>query len=77
MRDVIALEVARVELGLSLQELWMACFALGGRFDSRALGAYLEGRAGATDSDHDVIVHALNETFTDRGLDHPMPYRRA
>jgi hypothetical protein len=56
--------------------LWVAYFALGGRCDSRALGAYLDGTGNTSDADHDVIAHALNETFVERGGDHPMPYRR-
>ena len=27
------------------------------------------------DAEHDVLAHALNEEFMDRGGDHPMPYR--
>jgi hypothetical protein len=46
------------------------------RCDSRARGAYLDGTGATTDADHDVIAHALNETFAERGRDHPMPYRR-
>jgi hypothetical protein len=77
MNDVVALDSARLELGLTLHELWVAYFALGGCCDSRALGAYLDGTGTTTDADHDVIVHALNETFVDRGRNHPVPYRRA
>ena len=76
MSDVVALEAARVELGLTLYELWVAYFALGGLRDSRALGAYLDGTGITTDTDHDVIAHALNETFVELGQNHPMPYRR-
>jgi hypothetical protein len=76
MNDVVALDSARLELGLTLHDLWVAYFALGGCCDSRALGAYLDGTGTTTDADHDVIVHALNETFVDRGGNHPMPYRR-
>jgi hypothetical protein len=51
-------------------------FALGGRFDPGALGAYLDGGSAPPNPDHDVMVHALNETFDDRGQDHPVAYRR-
>lgn len=76
MSDVVALEAARVELGLTPHDLWINYFALGGRCDSRELGAYRGGSDATTDADHDVIAHALNETFVDRGRHHPMPYRR-
>lgn len=42
----------------------------------RKLGAYRDGSNATTEADHDVIAHALNETFVDRGRNHPMPYRR-
>ena len=74
--DVAVLDAARRELGLSVHDLWVKYFALGGRFDLRALGAYLEGSSEPPNPDHDVMVHALNETFDERGQDHPLAYRR-
>ncbi len=78
------LERARVDLGLSVPDLWLAYFALGGHMDADELRAYLteDGADGAphpstSDSDHDTIVHALNEAFGDAGRDSPIPYRVA
>jgi hypothetical protein len=36
--------------------------------------AYLYGALEPTVHDRDVLVHALNERFTEMGRDHPVPY---
>ena len=76
------LDEARLDLGLSLTDLWLAYFTLGGTKTPTELGSYLAAgdepdRAPTTDADHDAVVHALNEAFADRGEDHPVPYRVA
>lgn len=76
MHDVAVLEAARRSLALTVMDLWIAYFALGGMRDAHRLGSYLRGQDGTTDSDHDVIVHALNEMFSDRGQDSPIPYSK-
>ncbi len=38
------------------------------------LRAYLAGR-GACSIDYDVLAHAINERFLDRGENYPVPYR--
>jgi hypothetical protein len=70
-----ALDDARRHLGLSYIDLWVKCFALGGNLDADALVGYLRGERPVSDSDHNVIAHALNEHFQERGQDHPLPYR--
>lgn len=74
-----ALETARLDLDLTLPDLWLQYFALGGTMDMARLGTYLSDDATSTrsDSDHDALVHALNEVYGDLGLDHPIPYRAA
>jgi hypothetical protein len=38
---------------------------------------FLDGRTeGLERLDYDMLVHALNERFSDLGLDHPVPYSR-
>ena len=71
----VPLDIARRQLGLSYMELWIDYFALGGRLDVSGLTGYLEGHRPTTDTDHNVIVHALNELFRDRGQDNPLVYR--
>jgi hypothetical protein len=66
--EVGPLEEARIHLGLSVLELWLAYFSLGGVTDAAELGAYLTGDTAATSAaDHDAIVQALNEALADRG----------
>jgi len=67
------LEAARRQAGLSLDELWMAYFALGGAQSSDGLRDYLAG-AGSPLRDYDVVAQAINERFADQGENHPVPY---
>ena len=56
-------------------DLWVDYFALGGLADSPTLDTYLRGNTTVTDIDHNLIAHALNEAFTARDQDSPVPYR--
>lgn len=69
-----SLDAARQRLGLSVLELWIEYFALGGRVDAHGFAAYLRAASDLSDTEHNVIAHALNERFQTSGLDHPMPY---
>ena len=71
----LGLDAARQQLDISVIDLWWRSFALGGSIDAYRLAAYLAGRTTETDHVHDTIVHALNEAFTERGQDSPVPYR--
>ena len=68
------LERARREVGMSVDELWMRYFALGGMGSAVELEAYLVGALAVTSHDHDVVAVALNERFSELGGDHPVPY---
>jgi hypothetical protein len=65
---------ARVEAGLSLAELWLRYFELGGMSTPVELEAHLYGALAATGHNHDLIAHALNERFVELGRNHPVPY---
>ena len=68
------LETARADVGMSITELWIAYFALGGVARPEVLRAYLRGwHTGPFD--YDVAAHAVNERYLERGLNHPVPYR--
>ena len=69
------LEDARRHLGLSYLDLWIDYFALGGNLDAEHIAQYLRGDRPASDSDHNVVVLALNERFQDRGENNPLPYK--
>lgn len=69
------LEQARCTLGLSLDDLWMRYFALGGMSTALELEAYLFGALVAAPHEHDLLAVALNERFSELGGDHPVPYQ--
>jgi len=71
-RDV--LDRSRQRAGLSLGELWMRYFELGGMDSAIELEAILFGILQPSQHDHDVIAHALNERFVELGGNHPVPY---
>ena len=68
------LEAARQHLGLSYLDLWVDYFSLGGNLDAGQLTDYLRGQRDLSVSEHNVVVHALNEVFVDRGENHPLAY---
>lgn len=70
----IAVEAARNMLGLSLDQLWVDYFTLGGSLSPQQIKAFLSGEHTLLDHDHDLLVHALNEHFIDQDQDHPLGY---
>ena len=75
MADAIGdLEQARRLLGLSVSELWLRYFALGGMYTALEVDATLFGALLPNDHDHDMLAVALNECFAAAGGDHPIPY---
>ena len=73
--DDVALETARRDLGVSYMDLWIDYFALGGSLDIDALTGYLHGDRHPNPTDHNLIAHALNELFRDRGQNNPIAYQ--
>lgn len=69
-----ALNVAREAAGLSMSELYLRYFGLGGMSPALELEAVVYGALATTSLDRDRIVHALNERFTELGRNHPVPY---
>jgi hypothetical protein len=68
------LDSARVRTGLSVEELWTGCVALGANASIDELEAILSGTRSPSVREYDVIAHSLNERIVDLGLDHPVPY---
>lgn len=68
------LEAARVQAEMSVERLWVAYFALGGAASPAAVRSYLAG-AGTAVIDYDVLAQAINESYVERGGNHPVPYR--
>jgi hypothetical protein len=68
------LEQARREVGLSVADLWMRYFALGGMSTALEIEAILYGALIADLHDGDMLAVALNERYSELGGDHPVPY---
>ena len=74
MVDDGVLERARRDVGMSIDDLWLRYFALGGMSTALEVEAYLLGALLPPTHDHDVLAVALNERFSELGGDHPVPY---
>lgn len=68
------LEAARIQAGMSFQDLWIAYLALGGNARPDVVRGYLRGSA-IEPTDYDLLAQAINERFLDRGESYPVPYR--
>ena len=69
-----ALAAGLAMAGLSIEDLWMRYFALGGSYPRRVLEVYVKGESTSSAHEHDVAAQALNECLADQGMDHPVAY---
>lgn len=67
----------RRDADLSDPELWLRYFELGGMSTPAEVESYLGSGPEPSAHEHDVIAQALNERFTELGLDHPVEYAEA
>jgi hypothetical protein len=67
---------AYAHTGLTLEQLWMRYFALGGTADLVDLDACLAGLLPLAPDQHDLLAHAVNERLTELFHEHRVPYRR-
>jgi hypothetical protein len=70
----VMLETARELAEVSVMELWLSYFALGGVATLDAVSLFLAGGVPLSAGEYDVLAHALNERFADLDGDHPVPY---
>lgn len=68
------LEQARRDLELSIEDLWVRYFSLGGMRTVLEVEAVLFGALVGTGHDRELLAVALNERFAELGGDHPLPY---
>jgi hypothetical protein len=69
-----ALDQARQDAQLTHGELFLRYFELGGMSSALQVEAFCYGALEPSDHDHDVVVHAINERFSEFGQNHPIPY---
>ncbi len=68
------LQRARHRAGLTVAELWLRYFGLGGMSTPLEVDAVLHGAVSPSDFEYDILAHAINERFLELGRDHPVPY---
>lgn len=68
------LEAARQQAGLTVDELWLRYYGFGGKGSAADMADMLAGVQHLSRIDYDVIAQAINESFVDRDMDHPVPY---
>jgi hypothetical protein len=59
---------------LSVEEVWVRCYALGGGLQQAEMSGYLLDDEKIDRHQRSIIAQALNEVFIDQGGDHPVPY---
>lgn len=64
----------RQRLGTSSYQLWIGYFGVGGNSSVSDLEKWLSGAAALPSREHNLLAQALNDEFTDSGLNHPVPY---
>jgi hypothetical protein len=73
---VSPLHAAREHAGLSLEDLWLRYFALGGGADILDVDAHLAGLVPLSAAQGDTLAHALNERLDELIAQHKVPYSR-
>ncbi|SEL92749.1 Serine phosphatase RsbU, regulator of sigma subunit [Blastococcus sp. DSM 46786] len=71
-----ALAAGYAHADLSLEQLWVRYFALGGTADLMEVDAYLHGLAPVPSAQHDLLAHAVNERLDELLTRHRVPYTR-
>ena len=68
------LQQSRNQVGLTVAELWLRYFSLGGMRTPLEVDAIVHGALSPSELDYDILAHAINERFLELGGDHPVPY---
>jgi hypothetical protein len=71
-----ALRAARDHAGLTLEDLWVRYFALGGDADLMDIDAHLSGLTLLPALQRDILAHAVNERLDELITQHRVPYSR-
>jgi hypothetical protein len=69
------LAAGRERLGLSSEALWLGYISVGGNGTLSQVRRWLDGSSRLSDREYDLLAQALNDEFTDRGMNHPVSYR--
>jgi hypothetical protein len=67
-------EDGRRRAGLTIDELWLRYFGLGGTADAVETEAYLRGVVALPGPERDVLAHAVNEGLAEIQVPERVPY---
>lgn len=70
----LSLHEGMTRLGMTIDQLWLDQLSLGGSASSIEVEAYVLGLLRADRHQHNLLAHAVNEGFMDRGGNHPVAY---
>jgi len=70
----LVLNASRQHAGLTVAELWLACFGIGWTGTEDDLADVLTGDRVPPSREYDVIAQAINDRFTELGHSYPVPY---
>ena len=73
---VTGLVDARRTLGMSVPALWIGYISVGGNGSLAEVKDWLAGHGVLPGLDHDMLAQALNDRFTEAGLEHRVAYSR-
>jgi hypothetical protein len=62
------------QLGWSVRDLWVAAIGIGGNLSRRDVETIAAGTRVASRAEHNILVAALNDGFTDLGQNHPLAH---
>lgn len=68
------LETGRVLASLSVTQLWWGYFSIGGCSSLEMVHGVLAGVEPLSALEYDMYAQALNDHFTEAGMDHPVPF---
>ena len=73
-QDHEVLDAARRKAALSIEGLWMRHFALGGDASHLELEGFMTGALVPNRLQRDLMAHAINEAFMDKGRSERVAY---
>lgn len=74
--SLISLADGRQRLRMSILAVWIGYFSVGGNGSLSDVDNWIRGVHAPSLQDHDLLAQALNDRFTEAGLDHPVAYSR-
>jgi hypothetical protein len=74
VNEPLPLDQARRDAGLSMTDLWVRYFGLGGMSTPIELEAYVLGALQPSSHERNLVTHAINELHVELGGNHPVPY---